>query len=156
MLARGCEEFWSPSYDLAMRWLRLGREQLEAVGLRPSGFVAPGLLLSRGARRAVADAGYRYTCTHRHVVDLTNDRSYRALALSQRPNSLLSCPGALGVPAVARALRSLGRPVRLALHPCDADSSKLQRSSLRMLDELLDADATFLTYERFLDARESV
>ncbi len=59
-LSRGEGEFANLDYPEAAARLQRGREMLEACGLRRAGFVAPGYLLSREARRAVADAGFTH------------------------------------------------------------------------------------------------
>lgn len=57
-LSRNEGEFATLDYAEAAGRLRRGRETLEACGLQATGFVAPAYLLSRAARRAVADAGF--------------------------------------------------------------------------------------------------
>ena len=59
-LSRGEGEFANLNYPEAAARLRRGRELLEACGLHATGFVAPAYLLSREARRAVADAGFTH------------------------------------------------------------------------------------------------
>ncbi len=59
-LSRGEGEFANLDFAEAAARLRRGREMLGACGLRATGFVAPAYLLSREARRAVADAGFTH------------------------------------------------------------------------------------------------
>ncbi len=59
-LSRGEGEFANLEYAEAFTRLRGGREALDACGLQATGFVAPAYLLSREARRAVADAGFSH------------------------------------------------------------------------------------------------
>lgn len=59
-LSRGEGEFANLRYAEAAARLARGRETLEACGLRATGFVAPAYLLSRDARRAVADGGFTH------------------------------------------------------------------------------------------------
>ncbi len=59
-LSRGEGEFVNLDYPEAAARLRWGREMLDALGLRATGFVAPAYLLSREARRAVADGGFTH------------------------------------------------------------------------------------------------
>ena len=58
--SRGEGEFANLEYAEASERLRRGLKALETHGFRPTGFVAPAYLLSREARRAVADAGFTH------------------------------------------------------------------------------------------------
>ena len=59
-LSRNEGEFATLDHRDAADRLREGRAALEACGLRASGFAAPAYLLSAGARRAVAEAGFTH------------------------------------------------------------------------------------------------
>lgn len=112
-------EFQQLGYEEARRRLEDGRAELVAAGLAAAGFVAPAWLLSREARRAVADAGFAYT-TSLHGLRLlpAGPRLWApSVALSLRSGWRKAVSLAYA-PTWFRAVRQAS-VVRLAVHPCD-------------------------------------
>lgn len=146
LIARGCAEFWHLDHAEASRRLAAGRRVLADAGLHVNGFIAPGWLLSPAATSAVRDAGFRYTTTHRAVVDLATNRDIPCAALSQRPGSRLAgAAAALTTRLTAWSIRT-GRPLRIAAHPADRRDRRAVRSVLDACDAALAAGYRSTTY----------
>lgn len=151
LVARGCGEFWTLGEDEAARRLLAGRDVLAAAGLSAEGFVAPAWLISPAARAAVAATGFRYTTTHRHVVDLRTGTAIPCLALSQRPqNRLAGLAAALSLAGVRRAVR-FDAPLRIAVHPDDLTDRRALPGVLAAIDAAIAAGYRSLTYSALLD-----
>lgn len=151
VIARGCGEFWTLGEEAAVGRLLAGREVLESVGLGAAGFVAPAWLMSPGARAAVAATGFRYTTTHRHVVDVATETTIPCLALSQRPQDRLAgLAAALSLAGVRRAAR-VGAPLRIAVHPDDLADRRSLPGVLTAIDIAVDAGYRSLTYGNLVD-----
>jgi uncharacterized protein len=151
LVSRGCGEFWSIDAEEAMRRLTAGRRALEHAGIHAEGFIAPAWLMSAAASEAVRLAGFRYTTTHRHVIDLAAGRVVPCLALSQRPGDAFTGVAAYASLAGARRAVRRGAPLRLAVHPDDIRSSRAMASVLRACEAALAAGYRSLTYGRLLD-----
>jgi predicted deacetylase len=130
LMARGCQEFWNLDQDDARVRIERGMEALSEVGFDVRGFVAPGWLMSEGTREAVRGSGLTYTCDHTRLIDLASNRARRLLTTSQRPNSVLSVPGAMVTSVIAGAHVRTGRSFRIALHPDDLGSARLRNSNI--------------------------
>lgn len=110
-----------------------GKAWAQQHGLQMPGFVAPAWLLSDAARHAVAEAGFRYTCTLNKIIALPGGQSLHAPSLvfstrsGWRRGLSLVWNGSL-------AWRQRNAPVlRLELHPQDADHPSVLRCWSRML-----------------------
>jgi predicted deacetylase len=130
LMARGCQEFWNLDENDARTRIERGMETLSEVGFDIQGFVAPGWLMSEGTRRALRASGLTYTCDHTRLIDLTSNHARRLLTTSQRPNSVLSVPGAMVTSVIAGAHVRTGRSFRIALHPDDLGSARLRNSNI--------------------------
>lgn len=151
LVARGCGEFWTIDAGEARRRLLLGRDMLDAVGLTAQGFVAPAWLLSPEARAAVAEVGFRYTTTHRHVIDYTDGRTIGCLALSQRAQHRLAGLAATVSLAGVRRAVSRSAPLRIAVHPDDLADRRALSSVLAACDLAVEAGYRTLTYGQLVD-----
>lgn len=150
LMARGCEEFWHLPYTEAATRLQMGLDILHEVGFSPSGFVAPGWLMSDDTRVALKQLGLKYTTTHTHVLDIQNDIQHKMLALSQRPQSVLTRAGiALNV-SVVKLAQTLRAPLRIAIHPNDSINPRVRKANIDMLDSLMGVGYTHMTYEDFV------
>jgi uncharacterized protein len=137
VLARGCAEFWRlPEADAGAR-LRAGRRALRRAGLEAPGFIAPGWLMSGGALRAVATAGFEFTTTHRAIIDLVTEQKVCCPVLSQRSASALT-------------------GVRLAVHPDDLDDERTRRAVVGTCLRALDGGFQSRTYGAVVQAARRV
>lgn len=143
-VARGAEEFWSLDSRQAARRVRRGIDVLRSAGLEPVGFTPPGWLIGAQARHAVLTCGLHYVADHRGAGSVT--RALRAPALSHRPDGFGERPGAVALRTIARRRAIAGLPVRIALHPADLDRPELVATTLRAIDDALDAGARPTTY----------
>lgn len=147
LMARGCEEFWSASYADAMRRLSSGLNVLRDEGFNPTGFVAPGWLMSPDTISALRTCPLRYTVTHTRLIDLESLRDERIFVTSQRPASSVGRPLALATRALLASQTVLARPVRVAIHPADIAEPSLRRTNLMLCDAALGHGYTSLTYQ---------
>ena len=146
LVARGCAEFWHLDRAEASRRLELGRVVMNSAGLDVVGFVAPGWLMSPGARSAVIAAGFRYTTTHATVSDLVAGRDRPCPVLSQRPGSSLTGPGARATTHIAEWTVRRGRPLRVAAHPRDLDDRRTTDAVLSACDAAINAGYQSVSY----------
>jgi predicted deacetylase len=146
LAARGCAEFWTIDRPEAARRLDAGLAALDAAGLRPDGFVAPGWLLGCDAKAAVRAAGFRYTATHRGVLDLLTGRALAVPALSQRPASAVTAAAAHLTTRWARRAINHQQPLRVAAHPADLADRRTRQAVLGACEAARDAGYRSTTY----------
>lgn len=118
-------EFATLTRDEAERSLEAGLALLHACGWQPRGFVAPAWLMSDPVRQTLPDFGFHWTATRTGLVNLRSGEVHPATSLvwsvrsgwrrwmSAQYNHLL----------LRRLLRQDHHavPIRLGLHPVDAD-----------------------------------
>ena len=118
-LTAGEGEFHDLDYAAASQRLRQGLEVLqEALGLRPSGFVAPAWLQNAAVRRAVADAGLAF-CEDQLRIWPAQGAPIAAPALSFASRSPLRLWGSLAAAEVTSRLLPRLAVSRVAIHPND-------------------------------------
>lgn len=130
-------EFSALDAAAAAQRLRQGTAWAQQHGLQMPGFVAPAWLLSEAARSAVAEAGFRYTCTLNRIIALPGGQSLHAPSLVfstrsgwRRGLSLLWNRNL--------AWRQRDAPLlRLELHPQDAEHPAVLRCWSRVLERAL-------------------
>lgn len=116
---QGEGEFYDLDYNEALRRITTARDEFQAAGLKPRGFVAPAWLLSSEGQRAARDAEMEYTTHLRDVVDLRSGEIFpaRSLVYSVR-NGWRRATSLAWNAALDRALKN--QPlVRLSIHPPD-------------------------------------
>ena len=116
---QGEGEFYDIDYDQALHRITTARDEFQAAGLKPRGFVAPAWLLSSEGKRAARDAEMEYTTHLRDVVDLRSGEIFpaRSLVYSVR-NGWRRVTSLAWNAALSRALKN--QPlVRLSIHPPD-------------------------------------
>ncbi|MEY2626997.1 MAG: hypothetical protein RJB08_756 [Actinomycetota bacterium] len=146
LLGRGCEEFWSADDAEASQRIADGLATLRDEGFSPTGFVAPGWLMSQATIRALRAASMRYTVTHTRVIDLESLHERRVPVTSQRPNSRLAGAAAYGTLGLAALQLSRAKPIRVAIHPNDIVEPLLRRTNLRLCDNAIGHGYTSMTY----------
>jgi uncharacterized protein len=148
-------EFAALSHAEATERLLEGREWAHDHGLTMDGFVAPAWLLNPQSLQAVADAGFRHTCTlteiialpQRHVLPapslVFSTRTAWRRALSLAWNQL-------------QARRARAAPLlRLELHPGDGEHRAVLRCWTRLLDDALNTRTPLRLGEAARMARSS-
>ena len=116
---QGEGEFYDLDYDEALRRITTARDEFQAAGLKPRGFVAPAWLLSSDGKRAARDAEMEYTTHLRDVVDLRSSEVFPARSLVYSVRNSWRRAVSLGWnAALSRALRNTPL-VRLSIHPPD-------------------------------------
>jgi uncharacterized protein len=116
---QGEGEFYDLDYNEAFRRIRTAREEFQAAGLKPCGFVAPAWLLSKEGQRAARDAEMEYTTHLRDIVDLRSGEIFpvRSLVYSVR-NGWRRTVSLAWNAGLSRALTN--KPLmRLSIHPPD-------------------------------------
>lgn len=130
-------EFAALDAEQAAQRLAEGRRWLREQGLQARGFVAPAWLMSEGAARAVAEAGFAWTCTLTTLTAWPGPASARAPAFAYSTRSAPRRALSLAWHGVT-ALRARDAPlVRLELHPDDAAWSAVRRAWSRWLVQAL-------------------
>ena len=130
-------EFAALSHAEAIERLLEGREWAHDHGLAMDGFVAPAWLLNTQSLQAVADAGFRHTCTLTQLIALPQRHALAA------PSLVFSTRAAWrrGLSLVwnrLQARRAREAPLlRLELHPGDGDHPAVVRCWTGLLAEAL-------------------
>lgn len=150
-LARGCHEFFNLDTDEAAERLHLGLHALGKVGFAPSGFIAPGWLMSKEVRYELHEIGLDYTNNHAFVIDLVRSQEIFAPVVCQRPDTKWSGFIAKATVALAKLLMFARLPLRVAIHPQDLADARLRNAILLIIDTAVAHGYKSLTYEQFID-----
>jgi predicted deacetylase len=134
---QGEGEFYDLSYDEALRRIKMARDEFQAAGLKPHGFVAPAWLLSADGERAARDAELEYTTRLRNVRDLRSGETFptRSLVYSVR-NDWRRTTSLIWNSALRRALKN--NPImRLSIHPSDYSHPAIWRQIVDLVSEMV-------------------
>jgi predicted deacetylase len=150
---RGEGEFYDLSYTEAFERITRAREQFNAAGLKPRGFIAPAWLLGAEAERAAADAEMEYTTRLTAVHDLRTSETFHSRSLvysvrnGWRRRASLAWNGALSVVLAASPL------MRLGIHPPDFRHRPIWNQITRVAERLADVRSTTTYCDWIADAR---
>jgi predicted deacetylase len=135
------DEFFTNYKNAWHKILQARRIFKRCFGYVPKGFIPPMWAISKGALKAVKDAGFEYTSSNKYFYD------FRA---GVRLRSTLVIRGnIMSVPSTFNTIFRRKPLVEVALHPQD---TLLKRELLKLLiDYLKKKGYTFLSYESFLD-----
>jgi uncharacterized protein len=148
-------EFFDLGYDEALRLVQKAREDFEAHGFHPTGFIAPAWLLGAEAERAVIDAGMSYTTTLRTVRDFGGGRIVQSQSLVYSGRS-----GWRRVSSLAWN-RSLFRRLttdpllRLGIHPPDIDHRVIWKQIGEIIRKAL-VDRQAMTYGNWICQKSAI
>jgi uncharacterized protein len=147
-------EFFDLGYAAALRCMAEARQDFEAHGFRPSGFVAPAWLLGPEANRAVIDAGMTYTTTLRTVRDFAKDQTFvsQSLVYSVR-TGWRRCASLAWNRSLFRRLTT-NPLLRLSIHPADIAHRAVWRQIGEIVAEAL-LDRQPMTYQGWLSSTSS-
>lgn len=152
LLTRGCAEFAALGQAESVERAQRSMQTLHSIGLRPTGFVAPGWSMSPAVPQALLAARFDYTVTRLGVVDLRTSRTLPIPAVCHRPDSPLSASAARMVAAVVRDRCRSGRSIRLALHPADVHDDRLDRANDQALGAIGSSRHTVMTYADLVES----
>ena len=155
VLARGCQEFWNLPFSEAKRRLHMGREALLRHGFTPKGFVAPGWLMSPHTYLALKVEGFSYTTTHCEIVDLASMQREKFVALSQRPQSMVTKLGIALNNAASTLITARRIDFRLAIHPNDLVNQRVRESNISIVNKALSSGYSAITYQEKIAEFES-
>jgi len=133
---QGEGEFYDLGYDEAFRRIKDARDQFQAAGFKPRGFVAPAWLLSGDGERAARDAEMEYTTRLRTVLDLRSGETSpaRSIVYSVRNGSRRAVSVAWNA-ALARILKDAPL-VRVSIHPPDFSHPTIWRQIADLISEM--------------------
>jgi predicted deacetylase len=145
-------EFYDLAYDEALRLLREARGEFAAHGFDPVGFIAPAWLLGAEARRAVIEAGFRYTTRLGGVQDLVGGGEFasQSLVYSVRNRWRRSTSLLWNWLLFQRLTRN--RLLRLGIHPPDIEHPSIWQQIRAFIRKAL-RDREPTTYEAWLDSK---
>ena len=123
-------EFYDLDYEEAFRRIRTARDEFNAAGLKPSGFVAPAWLLSAEAERAARDAEMEYTTGLRTVRDLRSGESFASWSLVYSVRSNWRRATSLAWNAGLARLLKTNPLLRLSVHPPDCSHASVWKQIL--------------------------
>src|SRR5438067_3146082 len=146
---QGEGEFYDVGYDEAFRRIKTARDEFQAAGLEPRGFVAPAWLLSLEAERAARDADMEYTTRLRTVRDLRSGETFAARSLvysvrnGWRRATSLAWNASLGRIVKENSL------VRLSIHPPDFSHPAIWRQIVDLISDMVPI-RTPITYQDWI------
>lgn len=120
-------EFYDLDRESARALYRRGCDDLDAAGLRPSGFIAPAWLLSREAEVALREEGCEYTTRLGSVLDLQTRRLHASQSLVWSVRSgWRRAASRVWNALLFRRLRS-DPLLRISIHPVDVERPEIWR-----------------------------
>jgi uncharacterized protein len=133
---QGEGEFYDLGYEESLRRIKMARDEFQAAGLKPRGFVAPAWLLSADGERAARDAELEYTTRLRNVRDLRSGETFpaRSLVYSVR-NGWRRGTSLIWNTALRRALKNTPL-LRLSIHPPDYSHPAIWRQIVDLVSEM--------------------
>ena len=146
---QGEGEFYDLSYDEAFRRIKDARDQFQAAGFKPRGFVAPAWLLSSEAERAARDAEMEYTTRLGTILDLRSGETSpaRSLVYSVR-NGWRRAVSLAWNTALARFVKAAPL-VRMSIHPPDFSYPTIWRQIVDLISRMA-ANRTPTTYQDWI------
>jgi len=147
-------EFFDLDYDQALRLLRKAQREFAARDFHPVGFIAPAWLLGADARRAVIDAGFRYTTTLRAVSDLGAGSEFISQSLVYSTRSKWRRVLSLGWNRTLFSCLTSNPLLRLGIHPPDIEHEAIWRQIRGVVDAAL-RDRRAATYRSWLAEHSS-
>ncbi len=142
-------EFFDLDYEEALRLLRKAQREFAARDFHPVGFIAPAWLLGAAARRAVVDAGFRYTTTLRAVSDLAAGAEFVSQSLVYSTRSKWRRVLSLGWNRTLFSCLTTNPLLRLGIHPPDIEHQAIWRQIRAVVDAAL-RDRRAATYRSWL------
>ena len=143
-------EFYDLDYAEAADRLCDAKREFFEHDFDPAGFIAPAWLLGAEARRAVVDAGFRYTTTLRVVDDFATDQQFISQSLVYSVRSAWRRVASVCWNRMLFRRLTNNSLLRIGLHPPDIDHEKIWRQIGALVREaLLDRQST--TYQGWLD-----
>lgn len=130
-------EFAALSRTESTSRLRAGLTWMEDVGIRPTGFVAPAWLMSRGCWQALLDTRLAYTCTLNQLVLLPGLQALHSPALVWSSQTAWRRQASRLWNALQAQRGSTWPLLRIELHPQDIDFSTTARSWQHLLRNAL-------------------
>ncbi|MGA0609311.1 DUF2334 domain-containing protein [Caldimonas sp. KR1-144] len=119
----------------ALRRLAAARGWFESHGLPPArGFVAPAWLCSPAARAVLERAGFDYLCFLAHIDAPGRGRRLSSLAHAYSTRSAWRRQASIAWNAVLARVQTRAAPLRLELHPGDAEHANVRRAWMRRLE----------------------
>ena len=146
---QGEGEFFDIGYNEALQRIKSARDEFQAAGLKPRGFVAPAWLLSSEAERAARDAEMEYTTRLGTLRDLRSGETFsaRSLVYSVRTGWRRTTSLAWNA-ALARLIKD--QPlVRLGIHPPDFSHPTIWRQIVDLIGEMAPV-RTPTTYQNWI------
>ena len=148
-------EFFDLDYASALRLIRTAQEDFAAIGLEPSGFIAPAWLLAAEAERAAIDAGISYTTTLRSVRDFVARSEFASQSLVYSVRRAWRRAASLVWNRILFRRLTNNPLLRLSIHPPDVRHPAVWRQILRIVDEAL-LNRTPLTYREWLGRKSEI
>lgn len=135
------DEFFT-TYKSAWHKILMARKIFKrCFGYVPKGFIPPMWMISKGALKAVRDAGFDYTSSNKYFYDFRAGTAFRS--------TLVIRGSVMSVPSTFNALFRRKPLVEIALHPQD---TLPKRKLLKVLINYLKKKGyTFLSYKSFLE-----
>ena len=143
-------EFYDLDYAEAADRLCDAKREFFEHDFDPAGFIAPAWLLGAEARRAVVDAGFRYTTTLRTVDDFSTGKQFSSQSLVYSVRSAWRRMVSLCWNRMLFLRLTQNSLLRLGLHPPDIEHGRIWRQIGALLREAL-ADRQPTTYQGWLD-----
>jgi hypothetical protein len=142
-------EFYDLGYEEALRRITTARDEFQAHGLKPHGFVAPGWLLSADAERAARDAELEYTTRLRGVRDLRSGENFPARSIVYRVRNSWSRAVSRSWNTVLFRLLKNNSLLRISIHPPDYSHPEIWRQIVDFINAA-SAGRSAMTYQDWI------
>jgi uncharacterized protein len=126
-------EFYDLTYEQAKELVSRARDDFEAVGLHPCGFIAPAWLLSEAAEQALRDLGIKYTTRLRGLYNLRHNEVEHSQSLCWSVRAAWRRAMSLAWNAVLFRRLESQRLMRVAIHPIDIGYPRIWQQITRLI-----------------------
>ena len=142
-------EFYDLAYNEALHRIVAARDELQAHGLKPRGFVAPAWLLSAEAERAARDAQMEYTTRLRSVCDLRSGNVFPARTLVYSVRNSWRCSVSRIWNATLFRLLNGRSLLRISIHPPDRSHPRIWKQITNFIGRSV-GSRTATTYQEWI------
>ncbi|RMA92516.1 polysaccharide deacetylase family protein [Hydrogenothermus marinus] len=104
--------------------LREGLKLLNSINLYPEGYIAPAWLIKKENIKLLKKYGFKFTTTRYGIYDLINNRYIFSPVISFSCRGIIESISVRTFTVQLKLYKSFLNFLRLAIHPCDINSSK--------------------------------
>lgn len=147
-------EFLKSDYEEARKYIEKGKQILEEVGLKCSGFTSPTWYQSKATARAIQDCEFRFFTTVSSIYDCWRNKKIFSLAMGyQGMDSFLESLSVFGHTVMRKTGFFCSPLARVVLHPRHVSMNSPLARALKGISQLAQK-RKLITYQDFLDMKD--